>query len=128
MASLTLDWLHVIVLLGAIQGVFLAGALASKRRNRTANRLLGAAFPLPFLFGPLIYLYAVSAADRNHRLTRLDALHFVPFLAAVLVGLPIYLMSGAEKLARAGPRAETQGNRTDPASRWNDPPCRATLL
>jgi hypothetical protein len=53
MASLTLDWLHVIVLLGAIQGVFLAGALASKRRNRTANRLLGAAFPLPFLFGPL---------------------------------------------------------------------------
>jgi len=38
LASLTLDWLHIIVLLGAIQGVFLAGALASKRRNRTAKR------------------------------------------------------------------------------------------
>jgi len=89
-ASLTLDWLHVIVLLGAIQGVFLAGALASKRRNRTANRLLGAAFPLPFLFGPLIYLYAVSAADRNHRLTRLDALHFVPYGTIHRAELPCY--------------------------------------
>ena len=43
MPSLTLDWLHVIILLGAIQGLFLAVALASKRRNRTANRLLAAA-------------------------------------------------------------------------------------
>ena len=127
MASLTLDWLHVIVLLGAIQGVFLAGVLATKRRNRTANRLLaaailafsiylasavyqavglvevfphffGAAYPLPFLYGPLIYLYAVTAADRTRRLTRADALHLVPFLAAVIAGLPIYLMSGADKI------------------------------
>jgi len=128
MASLTLDWLHVIVLLGAIQGVFLAGVLATKRSNRTANRLLaaamlafsiylasvvyhavglvqvfphffGVAYPLPLLFGPLIYLYAVTAADRTRRLTRRDALHLVPFLAAVVAGLPIYLMSGADKIA-----------------------------
>ncbi len=128
MSSLTLDWLHVIVLLGAIQGVFLAGVLAARRRNRTANRLLavamlafsiylasavyhavgyekvfphffGAAYPLPFLYGPLIYLYAVTAADRNRRLTPRDALHFVPFLATVAAGLPVYFMSGAEKIA-----------------------------
>lgn len=128
MASLTLDWLHVIALLGAIQGVFLAGVLATKRSNRTANRLLaaamlafsiylasavyhavgfervfphffGAAYPLPFLFGPLIYLYAVTAADRTRRLTRRDALHLIPFLATVVAGLPIYLMSGAGKIA-----------------------------
>ena len=128
MARLTLDWLHLIALLGAIQGVFLAGALAAKRSNRTANRLLaatmvafsiglasvvyyaagleqvfphffGASHPMPFLYGPLIYLYAVTAADRNRRLTRRDALHFVPFLATVITGLPIYLMSGADKLA-----------------------------
>jgi hypothetical protein len=127
MASLTLDWLHIIVLLGAVQGVFLAGALATKRRNRTANRLLAAtmlafsiglastvyhagyvgllphffgwSYPLPFLYGPLVYLYALCAADRNRRLTRLDALHLVPFLATVTAGLPIYLMSGAEKAA-----------------------------
>jgi len=128
MASLTLDWLHIIALLGAIQGVFLAGVLATKRTNRTANRLLAAAmfafsiylasgvyqaagfvqvFPhflgvaylLPLLFGPLIYLYAVTVADRTNRLTRRDALHFAPFLAAVVAGLPIYLMSGADKIA-----------------------------
>jgi len=58
-----------------------------------------AAYPLPLLYGPLIYLYAVTAADRTRRLTRRDALHFVPFLAVIVAGLPIYLMSGAEKIA-----------------------------
>jgi AraC-like DNA-binding protein len=128
MAGLALDWIQFVTLLGAIQGVFLAGALASKRSNRTANRLLAAAmlvfsvslatgvyhalqlersyphffgvgYPLPFLYGPLIYLYAVAAADRNHRLAARDALHFVPFAIVVLLGLPIYLSSGPEKLA-----------------------------
>jgi len=128
MARLTLSWLQVINLLGAIQGLVLAGALVSKRSNRTANRLLaatmvafsiylatdvyhatgfieifphffGAAHPMPFLFGPLVYLYAVTAADRTRRLTPRDALHLVPFLAVVLNGLPVYLMSGPDKLA-----------------------------
>lgn len=125
---MTLDWLHLIILLGAVQGVFLTVALVTRRRNRTANRLLaaamvafslgmattvyhaagleqryphffGLAYPLPFLYGPLIYLYAVAAADRKHRLTARDALHFVPFLAAVTMALPVYLASGAEKIA-----------------------------
>jgi AraC-like DNA-binding protein len=128
MARLTLGWLQLIALLGAVQGVFLAGALLTKRSNRTANRLLavtmvafsihlatvvyhaggfeqafphffGAAHPLPFLYGPLIYLYAVTAADRGRRLTWRDALHLVPFVGVVVVGLPVYLMSGAAKIA-----------------------------
>ncbi len=128
MASLTLGWLHVIILLGAVQGLFLTVALAAKRRNRTANRILaaamfafsinlltsvyhavgfeqvaphffGMAYPLPFLYGPLVYLYSVTAADRNRRLTPRDALHLVPFLATVIAGLPIYLMSGPDKIA-----------------------------
>ena len=128
MSSLTLDWLHVVALLGAIQGLFLAGALATRRRNRTASRLLaaamlafslhlatvvyhgaglvgalphffGVAYPLPFLYGPLVYLYAVAAADRTRRLTPRDALHLVPFVAVVIAGIPIYLASGAEKVA-----------------------------
>lgn len=126
--SLTLDWLHIIILLGAVQGVFLTAALASKRYNRTANRLLAAAmlafsislatnvyhaagleqryphffgvgYPLPFLFGPLIYLYAVAASDRGRRFRWPDALHFIPFAATVIAGLPIYLSSGPEKMA-----------------------------
>ncbi len=128
MSRITLDWLHVVALLGAMQGLLLAAVLALKPRNRTANRLLAAAvltftlylvsavyyaaglvrvwphffgvsYPLPFLFGPLIYLYAVTASDRSRRLRRLDALHLLPFVLAVLFGLPIYLMSGADKIA-----------------------------
>ena len=128
MAPLTLSWLQVINLLGAVQGLVLAGALVTKRSNRTANRILaatmvafsiylataafdpeqllqilphafGAAHPLPFLFGPLIYLYAVTASDRTRRLTPRDGLHFIPFLAVILDGLPVYLMSAADKVA-----------------------------
>jgi AraC-like DNA-binding protein len=128
MGSLTLDWLHIVVLLGAVQGVVLTGALATKRSNRTANRLLAAAmlafsvhlassvyhaaglertyphffglsYPLTFLFGPLVYLYAVAAADRSRTFARKDLLHLLPFAATIVAGFPIYLMSGAEKIA-----------------------------
>jgi AraC-like DNA-binding protein len=128
MARITLDWLHIVALLGAVQGLLLAGVLAARKRNRTANRLLaglmlaftvylmasayyaaglvavfphffGAGYPMPLLFGPLVYLYAVTASDRLRRLKPWDALHFVPFVAAVVMGLPIYLMSGADKVA-----------------------------
>lgn len=128
MASLTLDWLHLVALLGAVQGVFLTGVLAFRRSNRTANRLLalvmfafslhlatavyhsaglvpvfphffGLSYPLTFLYGPVVYLYAVTAADRSRRLSQRDALHFLPFVAVVIGGLPIYLLSGPEKVA-----------------------------
>jgi AraC-like DNA-binding protein len=124
----TLDWLHIAALLGAIQGVFLAAVLATQRRNRTANRILavamlafsifmssavyhagafeqvfphffGAGYPMPLLFGPLIYLYAVTASDRARRLRWWDGLHFLPFAAVVIASLPVYLMSGAQKIA-----------------------------
>jgi AraC-like DNA-binding protein len=127
MQSMTLDWLNIAALLGAAQGFFLAGVLATQRRNRTANRLLavavlafsiqmitvvyhaveleqvfphffGVAFPLPLIYGPLIYLYTVCTSDRARRLLSWDALHFVPFVVIMLAGLPIYLMSGAEKI------------------------------
>ena len=125
---ITLGWLHIITLLGAVQGLILTGVLAVRRTNRTANRVLavavlifsiylatsvyhaaglvqrfphffGVAYPMPLLFGPLVYLYAVTASDRSRRLTRWDALHFVPFVLTIIVGLPIYLMSGPEKIA-----------------------------
>ncbi|UCD24145.1 MAG: hypothetical protein JSW51_14145, partial [Gemmatimonadota bacterium] len=127
MQSFTLSGLNIVALLGAVQGFFLAGVLATQRRNRTANRLLavlvfafslqmitvvyhalelerifphffGVAFPLPLIYGPLILLYSLSASDRTRRLRWWDALHFVPFAVIMLAGLPIFLMSGAEKI------------------------------
>jgi AraC-like DNA-binding protein len=127
MVPLTLDWLHLIILLAAGQGLVLAGALVAKRSNRVANRLLAAAmvtfsiylaasayhaagldetypwfwgwaYPMPFVFGPLIYTYAVAAADRDRPFTKRDWLHFAPFAAVVLLGMPVYLETGAAKL------------------------------
>src|SRR5262245_39005027 len=127
MSRVTLDWLHIIALLGAVQGVFLAGVLAARKENPTANRLLaaailaftvflitsvyhalglvnvfpqffGVAFPLPLFSGPLLYLYAITAIDRTRHLSRRDALHFLPFVLTVLGGMAVYLMSGAAKI------------------------------
>lgn len=138
MESLTLDWLDLVALLGAMQGMLLAGVLAARRRNRTANRLLavamvafslhlastayyaaglvprfphffGVGYPLTLLYGPLIYLYAQTAADRDRRLSRRDAWHLLPFALAVLAGSWIWLLSGGEKVALW--QAITRGDR-----------------
>ena len=127
MTPIALDWLHLAALLGAIQGVFLALVLATQRRNQTANRLLavamlafslhltstvyyaadlvekyphffGLSYPLPLLYGPLVYLYAVTASDRTRRIGWRDWLQFAPYAVAVLAMLPVLLTSGAEKI------------------------------
>ena len=126
--SVTLGWFHLAILLGAAQGLLLAGVLAAHRTNRTANRLLavlvatftvyliadvyystglirehphvfGISYPMPWVFGPLVYLYAVGASDRTWRFTTRDWLHFVPVIVVVTVSMPVYLMSGPDKLA-----------------------------
>ncbi|MBL8984450.1 MAG: AraC family transcriptional regulator, partial [Gemmatimonadetes bacterium] len=60
---------------------------------------IGVAYPLPFLYGPLMYLYSAAAADRTRRLTWRDATHFLPFVIVVLWGLPIYLLNAQDKIA-----------------------------
>jgi hypothetical protein len=128
MPPITVDWIHIAALVGALQGFLLAGVLAAHRGNRTANRLLailmiafsvyllsavyyavglqrawphffGVSYPLPWVFGPLVYLYALAASDRARRPWPRDAIHIVPVAAVVIALLPIYLMSGADKVA-----------------------------
>src|SRR5262249_59435295 len=82
--QLTIDWIQLGALVGALQGFLLAGVLVAHRSNRTANRLLaalmvtftiylvmsvyysaglvqryphffGISYPLPWWFGPLVY-------------------------------------------------------------------------
>jgi AraC-like DNA-binding protein len=127
MASLTLDWLLLAATVGALQGVILAGVLVAQKNNRTANRLLailvvtltiflastvyfgsglfrafphfvGVAYQTPWMFGPLMYLYAVAASDRAWRFQRRDILHFVPVFITVIASIPTFVMSGPEKL------------------------------
>jgi AraC-like DNA-binding protein len=128
MAGLTLDWLQLAAVAGALQGLVLAGVLVTQKSNRTANRLLailmvtftiflasgvyyssglirayphffGVAYQTPYVFGPLVYLYARAASDREWRIGWRDAGHFVPVLVSTLVMAPYYAMSGSDKIA-----------------------------
>jgi AraC-like DNA-binding protein len=128
MASLTLDWVQLAAAAAAVQGVFLSAALLAHRGNRTANRLLaalmvaftiylassvyyatgvfyryphffGISYQMPWVFGPLVYLYTRAASDRAWRFRRRHLLHFVPVAVSTLLAIPYYVMSGAEKIA-----------------------------
>lgn len=125
--QLTIGWIQIAAAAGALQGVLLASVLLSHETNRTANRLLaalmiaftvylveavyytarlvgvyphlfGISYPLPWLFGPLVYLYAVAASGSRPLRAR-DVLHFAPAVIVVVASLPIYMMSGADKAA-----------------------------
>ena len=128
MASLTLGWVQLAAVVGALQGLVLTVALAAQHTNRTANRLLAALmatmtiylaagpyyatglirayphffginYPTPWLFGPLVYLYARAASDRSWRFTAKALVHFVPVAIVIIAVMPYYVMGGAEKIA-----------------------------
>lgn len=63
--------------------------------EQTYPHFFGVSYPLPFLYGPLIYLYAVAAGDTGYRLTARDALHFAPFLAVASIGVHRVVARGA---------------------------------
>ena len=126
--QLTIGWIQLAAAAGALQGVLLTSALVSHKTNRTANRLLaalmaaftiylvwavyymtglvpvyphlfGISYPLLWLFGPLVYLYAVTASDGSRTLHARDALHFLPALSIVVAFSGIYMMSATDKIA-----------------------------
>lgn len=128
MPGLTLDWIQLAAIVGALQGLVLTAVLAGQRTNRTANRLLAmfmatmtiylaagpyytaglirvyphffaVSYPTTWAFGPLMYLYARAASDRSWRFTSRELLHFVPVTVVVIAAIPFYMMSGAEKIA-----------------------------
>lgn len=125
------ELLDSFLLLGGLQGVALAAALARREKDRVANRLLAALVgalslmlllgvlemrwglsshphllalttPLPFLFGPLLYLYVTALTRPAERFEARWLFHGLPFAAVVLFLLEgFYLRSGPEKLALA---------------------------
>jgi AraC-like DNA-binding protein len=123
--------LDTVILPGGVQGLLLAAALAARRTNRLANRilaalvasmslmlllgvverrwawaghphLLGLTGPLPFLFAPLLYLYVVALTRPASRFEPRWAAHGLLFAASAAFWLQsFYLRPGAEKLALA---------------------------
>ena len=118
----------IVFVLGAVQGVFLAVVLASRRRNRLSNRLLAVAMlvfsldlamavyhgggydavwpaligldaPAGFLYGPLFSLYARTVSEGAVSLRRRDLWHFIPFALFLAYLLPFLLQSGPDKLS-----------------------------
>ena len=122
------NWFITIHFLGAVQCVFLAAILFNKKGDRSvASRVLAAVMmvfaidlfsavyhgsgydqqfphligvdaPFSFLYGPLFYLYARTLGNREKRFGRDDLWHVVPFLVYLLLLIPFYLQSGADKL------------------------------
>lgn len=115
--------LDVILLIGSVQGAFLAAFLFHRHRTLYATRFLVAllavysvvlshlvlsdlgaygAWPrvmillsgLTLFSGPLHYLYARHLIDPTRRLRRKDVLHALPYLAYVLFMLPLLLLPG----------------------------------
>lgn len=128
MVSLTLDWIQLAAIVGALHGLVLTAVLTAQRTNRPANRLLATlmatmtiylaggpyytaglirvyphffavSYQTTWVFGPLVYLYARAASDRSWRFTSKALVHFVPVAITIIAMMPYYLMSGPAKIA-----------------------------
>jgi len=119
----------LLAFLAAAQGVFLSVILfLQKKGNIQGNRLLAllimifslwmagfasfwsdillrfphltfAAASLPFLFGPLIYLYSRTILKSGTTVWKQDWAHFLPFAFYLIYLLPFFAKSGIEKKA-----------------------------
>lgn len=65
----------------------------------TYPHFMGVDYLLPFLYGPMLYLYAKTLIEGSRRLNAKLLLHFLPLVLAFLFLIPFYLQSGPEKLA-----------------------------
>ncbi len=125
------DLVSTLILLAAIQGAVLALVLWQRHANHLANRLmaalvalvtlmllageierrwgyprnphlLGLSAPLPFLFGPLLYLYVVALTRPVTRPDPRWLVHALPFVGDVLYMAQVfYFEPSAAKLAIA---------------------------
>lgn len=60
--------------------------------------LIGVAYPFPFLYGPLWYLYAKVLTGAKKRLSVKDLLHSLPFLFGLIILLPYFFYGGEWKV------------------------------
>lgn len=126
---LTFDFWAILLLFGALQGLFFAFTLfLHPKGNKTSNRLLsfllfifslhlaeyvmiasglyqqtphfiGTTLPVVFLIGPIYYLYALSLLYKDFNIGVQRALHFVPAILCYLFLLPFYAKPAAAKVA-----------------------------
>lgn len=61
--------------------------------------LFGIGYPMLFLVGPCFYLFIKSYGVETFKMSRIDYLHFLPFIIMVGYYAPVYLSSTEEKQA-----------------------------
>lgn len=117
----------VLILLGAVHGLFLGVVLWFKKHNRQANRIFAllilsiayhlfdyamsisgmvfhmphmifSSYPFLFVIAPLFYLYILSFLSGGLSGSWKIGLHFIPAVLMFLFLLPFYLQSGAYKI------------------------------
>jgi AraC-like DNA-binding protein len=59
---------------------------------------MGFTYPVPFLYGPIFYLYTKLLTKKIEKVGLINLLHFIPFAVGYFSLLPFYLMSVAERL------------------------------
>ena len=119
----------MLLVLGAVQGFFLATLLFTKYRSRPANRYLGLLilayslfivhsmvsgmetlqhqYPhwlmilagLPFLFGPLHMIYVSELTDSHLKFARMHWYHFLPFIIYKIFYLQVVFLTKEELYA-----------------------------
>lgn len=60
--------------------------------------LLGTSIPFPFLHGPFLYLYTSAMTNRLPENRKWLILHFFPAIIACAFFIPVFLLSGPEKM------------------------------
>lgn len=131
MPNLSIDLLTIVIALGIAQGLFLSFIIVKvKGGNHSANKLLALLVlffslsitseivgstglyrylphllhtnaPFLTLFGPTFYFYVKELTNYKYSLTKKDILHLVPFAISIIILIPIYKQTGAEKISKA---------------------------
>lgn len=84
-------WLFVI-------GIHLTGYfLFHKGYWEIYPHLIGVTAPLPFLYGPFLYLYILNSIKDESRLRKIDYLHFLPALCSYLLMLHFFFFYTAKE-------------------------------
>ncbi|UCF63659.1 MAG: helix-turn-helix transcriptional regulator [bacterium] len=124
--TFSINLISLLLILGAVQGVFLSILLLTKYRIRPANRFLGLLVlfyslfilnfmlsnytalqekhphwlmilsGLPFLFGPFHLIYVAELTDTHLKFARVHWYHFLPFILHKLYYLQAYFISSEE--------------------------------
>ncbi len=145
MATPSLNIWHIISLLGAFLGIFLAFViLLHKKGNRAANLflalfvivfslrlfeivafwsrylvdfpyLISTTHPFLFLFGPFLFFYTLFLINERKKIFPRDIIHLLPFLLNVLIYIPFYFLDPGIK-AEIVIRAFTGGENNAPSA------------